>query len=54
MAWFKLCYLGVFLVGSFTDSLIWGVHNVFALGLIVALPVVFKHDSVMKSSTLNK
>jgi O-antigen ligase len=54
IAWFKLCYMGVFLVGSFTDSLIWGVHNVFALGLIIALPVVFKHDSGMESSKLNK
>ena len=41
-AWFKLCYMGIFLLGSFTDTLIWGFLNAFALGLIVGIPSVFK------------
>lgn len=43
-AWFKLCYMGIFLLGSFTDTLIWGFHNAFALGLIVAIPSLLKSD----------
>lgn len=44
-AWFKLGYMGIFLLGSFTDTLIWGFHNAFALGLIVGIPSVFRSDS---------
>lgn len=39
-AWFKLCYLSIFLLGSLTDTLLWGHDNVFALALIVAIPAV--------------
>lgn len=46
-AWFKLSYMGIFLLGSFTDTLIWGFHNAFALGLIVAIPSILKSDSAM-------
>jgi len=45
-AWFKLAYLGVFLLGSFTDTLIWGFQNAFALGLIVAIPSVLMPESM--------
>lgn len=44
-AWFKLAYMGIFILGSFTDTLIWGFHNAFALGLILAIPSVFQQDS---------
>lgn len=44
-AWFKLIYMGIFLLGSFTDTLIWGFHNAFALGLIVAIPAILKSDT---------
>ncbi len=37
-AWFKLCYMGIFLLGSLTDTLIWGFDNAIALGIIVAIP----------------
>jgi O-antigen ligase len=37
--WFKLSYLGIFLLGSFMDTLIWGHDNAFSLGLICAIPV---------------
>ncbi len=39
-AWFKLCYMCIFLLGSFTDTLIWGFDNTLALGLIMAIPAV--------------
>ncbi len=45
-AWFKLSYMGIFLVGSLTDTLIWSFHSVFALGLIVAIPSVLKSEPV--------
>lgn len=48
-AWFKLGYMGIFLLGSFTDTLIWGFHNAFALGLIVAIPSILKSDSPMQN-----
>lgn len=48
-AWFKLTYMGIFLLGSFTDTLIWGFHNAFALGLIVAIPSVLKSDSPVQN-----
>lgn len=48
-AWFKLAYMGIFLLGSFTDTLIWGFHNAFALGLIVAIPSILKPDSAAQS-----
>jgi len=48
-AWFKLAYMGIFLLGSFTDTLIWGFHNAFALGLIVAIPAMLKSDSAMST-----
>ena len=44
-AWFKLCYMGIFLLGSLSDTLIWGFHNAFALGLIVAIPALLNADS---------
>jgi O-antigen ligase len=44
-AWFKLSYMGIFLLGSLSDTLIWGFHNAFALGLIVAIPAVLNADS---------
>lgn len=44
-AWFKLAYMGIFILGSFTDTLIWGFHNAFALGLILAIPSVLQQDS---------
>lgn len=43
-AWFKLTYMSVFLLGSFTDTLIWSFHNAFSLGLIAAIPVVLRSD----------
>jgi O-antigen ligase len=43
--WFKLTYLGIFLLGSLSDTLIWGFQNAFALGLIVAIPSVLKPDT---------
>lgn len=43
-AWFKLAYMGIFLLGSFTATLIWGFHNAFALGLLVAIPPVIKSE----------
>jgi len=46
-SWFKLTYFSIFLLGSFTDTLIWGFHNAFALGLIVAIPSVLMSDSVV-------
>lgn len=48
-AWFKLAYMGIFLLGSFTDTLIWGFHNAFALGLIVAIPAMLKSDPAMST-----
>lgn len=39
-AWFKLCYMAIFLIGSFTDTLIWGFDNAIALGIITAIPVL--------------
>ncbi|MEW5791122.1 MAG: O-antigen ligase family protein [Pseudomonadota bacterium] len=39
-AWFKLCYLGIFLLGSLTDTLMWGHDNVFALALIAGIPAI--------------
>jgi len=48
-AWFKLAYMGIFLLGSFTDTLIWGFHNAFALGLIVGIPVVLKSASQVQN-----
>jgi len=44
-AWFKLAYMGIFLLGSLTDTLIWGFHNAFALGLIVAIPAALNFNS---------
>lgn len=44
-AWYKLSYMGIFVVGSLTDTLIWGVHNSIALGLIVAIPCLLKSES---------
>lgn len=44
-AWFKLSYMGIFLLGSFTDTLIWGFHNAFALGIIVAIPPLLNIDT---------
>ena len=43
-AWFKLCYMGIFLLGSLSDTLIWGFHNAFALGLLVAIPPLLNED----------
>jgi O-antigen ligase len=43
-AWFKLTYMGLFLLGSFTATLIWGFHNALDLGLIAAIPAVLKSD----------
>lgn len=48
-AWFKLGYMGIFVLGSFTDTLIWGFHNAFALGLIVAIPSILKSDSPVQN-----
>lgn len=31
-------YMGIFLVGSLTDTLIWGFYNAFALDLTVVSP----------------
>ncbi len=39
-AWFKLCYMGIFLLGSLTDTLIWGFDNALALGVIMAMPAL--------------
>lgn len=39
--WFKLCYMAIFLLGSLTDTLIWGFDNATWLGIIAAIPVVF-------------
>jgi O-antigen ligase len=44
VAWFKLTYMGIFLLGSLTSTLIWGFHNSFDLGLIAAIPVLLKSD----------
>lgn len=44
-AWFKLAYMGIFILGSLTDTLIWGFHNAFALGLILAIPSVLQQNS---------
>lgn len=37
--WFKLCYLGIFLLGSVMDTLMWGHDHAFALAIITAIPV---------------
>ena len=39
-AWFKLCYMAIFLLGSLTDTLIWGFDNALALGVIMAIPAI--------------
>jgi O-antigen ligase len=52
-AWFKLVYMGIFLLGSFTDTLIWGFHNAFALGLIVAIPAILKSDTEFEKGQPN-
>jgi len=36
--WFKLCYLGIFLLGSIMDTLMWGHDHAFALAIITAIP----------------
>lgn len=41
-AWFKLCYMGIFILGSLTDTLIWGFDNATWLGIIAAIPVALK------------
>lgn len=43
--WFKLSYIGIFLVGSLTDTLIWGHDHVMMLAIIAALPVLTRSPS---------
>ncbi|MDA8089643.1 MAG: O-antigen ligase family protein [Nitrospiraceae bacterium] len=49
-AWFRLCYMGIFILGSFTDTLIWGFDNTLALGLIMALPAVISDSDQSRRS----
>jgi O-antigen ligase len=43
--WFKLSFMGIFILGSFMDSLIWGHDHAFALAIISAIPVSLSTQS---------
>lgn len=44
VGWFKLSFLGIFILGSFMDSLIWGHDHAFALAIITAIPVKWSDE----------
>jgi len=49
VSWFIFSYMAIFLLGSFTDTLIWGFHNTFALGIILAIPTSLDSAEVRKN-----